>query len=82
MPKKRPGLVQGFKVESRMRYNPEQKAVFNFVPGVMTLILMLIAAMMTSITIAQKRSGRWKFYWFHPCAPFRLFSAKQRPISC
>ena len=41
--------------ETRMRYNPEQKGVFNFVPGVMTLILMLVAAMMTSITIAREK---------------------------
>ena len=38
-------------VETRMLYNPQLRSAFNFVPGVMTLILMLISAMMTSITI-------------------------------
>lgn len=36
-------------VQSQMYYNPEMKSVFNFVPGVMTVILMLVSAMMTSI---------------------------------
>ncbi|KAA6339539.1 Inner membrane transport permease, partial [termite gut metagenome] len=35
--------------EVKMLYNPQMKSAYNFVPGVMGLILILICAMMTSI---------------------------------
>jgi len=41
--------------ESRMLYNPTLKSVFMFVPGVITILLMLITAMMTSISIAREK---------------------------
>ena len=41
--------------KSRMIYNPELKSVFMFVPGVMTIILMLVSAMMTSISISKEK---------------------------
>jgi len=40
---------------TRMIYNPELKSVYNFVPGVVALILMLISAMMTALTIARSK---------------------------
>ncbi len=40
-------------VTTRMLYNPQQQSAYNFVPGVMGLILMLICAMMTSISIVR-----------------------------
>lgn len=42
-------------VQSHMYFNPELKSVFLFVPGVMTIILMLVSAMMTSISIAREK---------------------------
>ena len=41
--------------ESQMMYNPDMKSVFMFVPGVITVLLMLITAMMTSISIAREK---------------------------
>jgi ABC-2 type transport system permease protein len=41
--------------EVRMRYNPEMKSVFMFVPGIITILLMLVCAMMTSISIAREK---------------------------
>ncbi len=41
--------------ETRMVYNPELKSVYMFVPGVMTIILMLVSAMMTSISITREK---------------------------
>jgi ABC-2 type transport system permease protein len=40
---------------TRMYYNPEMKGVYMFVPGLMALILMLISAMMTSVTITREK---------------------------
>jgi len=66
--------------ETRMRYNPEQKAVFNFVPGVMTLILMLVSAMMTSITIArEKELGTLEVLLVSPLKPIQIILGKTTP---
>ena len=66
--------------ETRMRYNPEQKAVFNFVPGVMTLILMLVSAMMTSITIArEKELGTMEILLVSPLKPIQIILGKTAP---
>ena len=68
------------RAETRMRYNPEQKAVFNFVPGVMTLILMLISAMMTSITLArEKELGTMEVLLVSPLKPFQIVLGKTAP---
>lgn len=41
-------------------YKSQMKSAYNFVPGVMGLILMLICAMMTSISLcAEKETGTW-----------------------
>jgi ABC-2 type transport system permease protein len=40
--------------EIRMLYNPQLKGAYNFVPGVMAMILILIAAMMTSVAIVRE----------------------------
>ena len=42
------------KTETQMMYNPALKSIFMFVPGVITILLMLITAMMTSISIAKE----------------------------
>ena len=47
-PDKQPVMVY-----NKLLYNPQMKSAYNFVPGVMGLILMLICAMMTSISIAH-----------------------------
>lgn len=66
--------------ETRMRYNPGQKAVFNFVPGVMTLILMLVSAMMTSITIArEKELGTMEVLLVSPLKPIQIILGKTAP---
>ena len=66
--------------ETHMRYNPEQKEVFNFVPGVMTLILMLISAMMTSITLArEKELGTLEVLLVSPLRPYQIIFGKTLP---
>ncbi|MBK8554400.1 MAG: ABC transporter permease [Lewinellaceae bacterium] len=66
--------------ETHMRYNPEQKAVFNFVPGVMTLILMLVSAMMTSITLArEKELGTMEVLLVSPLQPIQIILGKTTP---
>lgn len=66
--------------ETRMLYNPEMRSVFGFVPGVMTLILMLVAAMMTSITIArEKEMGTMEVLLVSPLRPLQIILGKAAP---
>jgi ABC-2 type transport system permease protein len=47
--------------QTQLYYNPELK-VFYLVPGVMTVILMLVSAMMTSISITREKNWvPWKY---------------------
>ncbi len=48
-------LPYTIKAEIRMLYNPQLKGAYNFVPGVMAMILILICAMMTSVAIVRER---------------------------
>lgn len=67
-------------VDSRMVYNPELLSVFMFVPGVMTLILMLVSAMMTSLTIArEKELGTMELLLVSPLSPLTIILGKVTP---
>ncbi|MEQ9405612.1 MAG: ABC transporter permease [Cyclobacteriaceae bacterium] len=64
----------------RMVYNPELKGVFMFVPGVMTIILMLVSAMMTSISITrEKELGTMEILLVSPLKPFLVIIGKVVP---
>jgi ABC-2 type transport system permease protein len=70
----------GVVIQSRMLYNPELKSVFNFVPGVMTVILMLVSAMMTSISITrEKELGTMEILLVSPIKPFQVILGKVFP---
>ncbi len=66
--------------QTRMNYNPELKSVFMFVPGVMTIILMLVSAMMTSISITrEKELGTMEILLVSPLKPFQVIVGKVIP---
>ncbi len=63
-----------------MMYNPELKGVFLFVPGTISVILMLISAMMTSISITrEKELGTMEILLATPMAPVQIIVAKVIP---
>jgi len=66
--------------KTRMVYNPELKSVFMFVPGVMTIILMLVSAMMTSISITREKE-LWtiEILLVSPLKPFQVIIGKVVP---
>ncbi len=67
-------------ITTRMLYNPQQKSAYNFVPGVMGLILMLICAMMTSIAIVREREqGTMEVLLASPLPPIIVILAKLVP---
>lgn len=66
--------------EIKMLYNPQGKSAYNFVPGVMGLILMLICAMMTSIAIVrEKETGTMEILLSSPLKPIYIILAKAVP---
>ncbi len=73
-------LPYTIKTQVRMLYNPELKGAYNFVPGVMALVLMLVCAMMTSISIVrEKEIGTMEVILVSPLKPFRIIIAKTIP---
>jgi len=72
--------------ETKLLYNPQMKGAYNFVPGVLGMILMLICAMMTSISIVrEKELGTMEILLVSPMKPIYIILAKAVPyffISC
>jgi len=68
------------KSEIRMLYNPQLKGTFNFVPGVMAMILILIAAMMTSVAIVrEKEINTMEVILVSPLKPLLFIISKAIP---
>lgn len=66
--------------EVRMLYNPQLKGVFNFVPGVMAMVLLLVCTMMTAITIVkEKETGTMEIMLVSPMRPQLVVLAKAVP---
>ena len=72
--------------ETRLLYNPQMKSSYNFVPGIMGMIFMLICAMMTSVSIVrEKETGTMEVLLVSPVRPLRIVAAKMVPyflLSC
>ncbi len=66
--------------EVKMFYNPNLKSHFMFVPGVITLILILICALMTSVTITrEKEFGTMEVLLVSPLRPVQIILGKVMP---
>lgn len=74
------GLPFDLTLSTRMHYNPELKSVFFFVPGIITIILMLLSAMMTSISITrEKELGTMEVLLVSPMQPAHIIMGKVTP---
>ena len=68
------------KINQRMLYNPQMKSSYNFVPAIMGMLLMLICAMMTSISIVrEKEKGTMEVLLVSPVRPLMIIIAKAVP---
>lgn len=66
--------------EVKMFYNPNLQGHFMFVPGVITLILILICALMTSVTITrEKEFGTMEVLLVSPLKPVQIILGKVTP---
>ena len=64
----------------RLLYNPQMRSAYNFVPAIMGMLLMLICAMMTSISIVrEKERGTMEVLLVSPVRPLMVIIAKAVP---
>ena len=67
-------------VNTKMLYNPQMKSAYNFVPAIMGMLLMLVCAMMTSISIVrEKERGTMEVLLVSPVKPLMIIVAKAVP---
>lgn len=75
----RPGGVR-FDLATRMRYNPTLESVNLFVPGLIALVLTIISAMMTAISITrEKEVGTMEMLLVSPLHPWAIVAGKVAP---
>lgn len=71
---------------TRTLYNPEMKSAYNFVPGILGMIFILICAIMTSVSIvSEKESGSMSLLLVSPAKPQTVIFGKLVPyflLSC
>jgi ABC-2 type transport system permease protein len=79
-------VPMGLQPSIRMLYNPQMRSAYSFVPGVMGLIMILICAMMTSISIVrEKETGTMEVLLVSPVKPIYIIWSKMIPyfvVSC
>ena len=67
-------------VNTKLLYNPQMKSTYNFVPAIMGTLLMLVCAMMTSISIVrEKEKGTMEVLLVSPTKPLMIIVAKLVP---
>jgi ABC-2 type transport system permease protein len=77
-----PRMPYQIEIKTQMYYNPKLIGAYNFVPGVVALILMLICAMMTSLTIAkEKEMGTMDLLLTSPLPPIIIILGKVTPYA-
>jgi ABC-2 type transport system permease protein len=75
-----PLLPMQINAEARMLYNPQLRGEFNFVPGVMAMILLLISALMTSVAVVrEKELGTMEILLVSPTQPIMVIISKITP---
>lgn len=83
-----PPRTSSWSIDTRAKllYNPRMKGAYNFVPGVLGMILLLVCAMMTAISIVREReTGTMELLLVSPMPPFLVVLAKLVPyfvLSC
>lgn len=67
-------------VNTKLLYNPRMKSAYNFVPAIMGMLLLLICAMMTSVSIVrEKERGTMEVLLVSPVRPLMIIVAKAVP---
>ncbi|RMG29341.1 MAG: ABC transporter permease, partial [Methanobacteriota archaeon] len=69
-----------FEIEPTIWFNPDLKSTYFFVPGILALILVMISALLTSITITrEKELGTLEQMLVSPVRPYEIILGKVVP---
>jgi ABC-2 type transport system permease protein len=69
-----------FHVETRIRYNPTLESAYVFVPGLLAFVLILVSALMTSISVArEKETGTMETMLVSPLRQWQIITGKVAP---
>lgn len=72
--------MPGGVVNAKLLYNPQMRSAYNFVPAILGMLLMLVCAMMTSISIVrEKERGTMEVLLVSPVRPLMIMIAKVVP---
>ena len=72
--------MPGGVVNAKLLYNPQMRSAYNFVPAILGVLLMLVCAMMTSISIVrEKERGTMELLLVSPVRPLMIMIAKVVP---
>lgn len=67
-------------LNAKLLYNPQMKSAYNFVPAIMGMLMLLICAMMTSVSIVrEKERGTMEVLLVSPVQPLMIIVAKTIP---
>lgn len=67
-------------VSQKMLFNPQMRSAYNFVPAIMGMLLLLICAMMTSVSVVrEKERGTMEVLLVSPARPLMIIIAKAVP---
>ena len=76
-----PVKVETIDTSLRWHYNPDLKSVLMFVPGVITIILMLVSTTLSSISITrEKELGTIEILYVSPLKPATIIIGKLTPF--
>lgn len=66
--------------EIKLLYNPQMKSSYNFVPGIMGMLMLIVCTMMTSVSIVrEKERGNMDLLLVSPVKPIVIITAKAVP---
>ena len=67
-------------INVKLLYNPQMRSAYNFVPAIMGMLLLLVCAMMTSVSIVrEKERGTMEVLLVSPVRPLMIIVAKVVP---
>ncbi len=75
-----PQLALPFRIQSNILFNPDMKSTYFFVPGIIALLLIMLSALLTSISITrEKETGTLEQILVSPVRPAHIVLGKVLP---